>query len=77
MDRIFSPPYPNNIYTPENRMTPIEFRRANSSSPDDQIKATDNMNSEFVSDKKDWLFSKGLYYKTYIFPSFPAATFPK
>ena len=37
----------------KNRMTPIEFRRANSSSPDDQIKATDNMNSEFVSDKKD------------------------
>ena len=34
-------------------MTPIEFRRANSASPDDQIKATDNMNSEFVSDKKD------------------------
>ena len=52
MDRILSPPYPNNIYTPENRMTPIEFRRANSSSPDDQIKATDNMNSEFVSDKR-------------------------
>ena len=58
MDRIFSPPYPNNIYTPENRMTPIEFRKANSSSPDDQIKATYNMNSEFVSDKKGLIFFK-------------------
>lgn len=53
MDRLLSNFLIHIIYTPENRITLIEFRRANSLSPDDQMEATDNMISEFISDKKD------------------------